>query len=138
MNIGKFILQINPIARRTRHNLEPRNKNKIRITALGIHQVLAALQDSIQHTQNTANLIDVPVNSRLQLFSMMDLEPHSLTETRALSRCLEMEPLLGMVGLRDVGLEADHPVLVVFLDQVFDDCSRLPQSDSGLALVVGL
>lgn len=30
---------------------------------------------------------------------MMDLELHNLTEIRALSRCLEMEPLLGMVGL---------------------------------------
>lgn len=29
-----------------------------------------------------------------------------------------------------IGLEADHLVLVVILDHVFDDCSRLPQSGS--------
>jgi hypothetical protein len=47
-------------------------------------------------------------------------------------RTLEVQPLLGEVGLLGTGLEADFALGVVLLDEVLDDGTRFPQCEVGV------
>ena len=59
----------------------------------------------------------------------------SLSEIRALARDLEVQPLLGEVGLFRALREADLVVLVVLLHEVLDDSARLEQRQVGVGVV---
>lgn len=64
-------------------------------------------------------------------------EPHGLTEVWALAGHLEMEPLFGIEVVGGTGSEADGVLLIVCLDQVLHDGTRLPQVDSSVGVLDG-
>ena len=64
-------------------------------------------------------------------------KPHGLTEVGALAGHLVVEPLFGIEVFGGTGSEADGVLLIVCLDQVLHDGTRLPQVDASVGVLDG-
>ncbi len=126
-----------------RNNLLPRHKRDIRKRTLTTHEprpIPAASplrQNPLQDARHAVHFGDVARLGAGQLFGVVPLEPDRLAVIGALARDLEEEPLLGVVGVRGAGGEAEAVVRVVALDEVFDDGARFPEGEVGVGVVDG-
>ncbi|RAK97905.1 uncharacterized protein BO80DRAFT_178993, partial [Aspergillus ibericus CBS 121593] len=119
--IQKFRLQIHLIISNEPKCIIPRQKGSIRVAKPPTNQVLAIIKHLIQHSRHPKNLILVPFPRAWDLFRMPGPKPGGLAKVRTLSADLEVDPLFGMIVFGGAGGETNRFVLVVCLDEVFDD-----------------
>lgn len=72
----------------------PRDEGQVSVGVLVTNKVFSTLSSKmfIQNRKHTLDLIAISFYGRLDLFFVMDTEPDTLTEVRALTRNLEVEP----------------------------------------------
>lgn len=68
---------------------------------------------------------------------MEHTEPNGLSEIRALSRHLVVQPLLRLEILGGASGEANGVLLIVGFDEVFDDSAGFPERDTGVGIFDG-
>lgn len=100
------------------------------------NQVLLALENILEDTDDSDKLVVISLPGALDLFGMEVAEPSGLTKVRPLTRHLEVQVLLGVVLLGEGGV-ADLVVLVIRVHQVFKDSTRLPQGKAGVRVLNG-
>lgn len=131
------------------HDCLPRNEHDIRIGDLIAHKprsvtasaaavfLFLLRQSPIQDARHPIHFFGIALDGAGHLFRVELLEPDRLSVVRALSRPLELEPLLRKIRLRRPRSETQAAFRVVALDQVFDNGTGLPQGDAGVGVVDG-
>lgn len=98
------------------------------------NEVSLALEDVVQNTPHTLNLLEVALLGARNVLGVELVEKDALAVVRTLAGHLELEVLL-KVPLLGVGGNVELVLLVVGLDEVLSDGAGLPQDD---VVVVGV
>ena len=134
----------------------PGNERQVCVGVLVTDKVLRArlFEVLVQDCEHTLDLVAVSLDCRFDLLRMVVGEPDALAEVRALSGDLEVEPdgdvsrvsldgyidcdlpLLQQVLLRG-GSVCELVLLVILLDQVLDNGTRLPEGDASVGVLDG-
>ena len=144
----ELVLVVLVLRERHTHNPLPRDERHIRIGKLVAHEprssVTAAAmflfllrQIALQDARHAVDFFGVALNGAGHLFRVEFLEKYQLSVVGALSRCLEVEPLFGMIRLWGSGSKTQSVFRVVALDEILDDGTGLPQGDVGVGVVDG-
>jgi hypothetical protein len=122
VKLGSFFLGVIVRQQPSRRKTEPRHKDDIRVGSLVTHKVLCPLllKLLINDPDDALDLLQIPVNGRLDLFGMERGEPSGLAEVGALAGHLEVEPALAEPFLGE-GAVRELAVGVVRLDEVLVD-----------------
>lgn len=134
----------------------PGNERQICVGVLVANKVLGArtLEVLVQDCEHTLDLVAISFDRRLDLLSVVVGEPDALAEVRALSRDLEVEPdesVSRACSSRDIdgnlpllqevllgsGSVGELVLLVVLIDQVLDNGTRLPEGDASVRILNG-
>ena len=127
------------IHHRSKH-VHPRNKGQISVGAFITRQKCLArtFEVTIQNSAYALDFIDVSFFGRRNGFTMVIAEPHRLAKVGSLSRGLKVQPLVGCVIIHHVRCWVRNFVfLVVRVDQVGDNGSRLPKSNASVRIMNG-
>jgi hypothetical protein len=109
-------------------SLNVRNKRDICDSELATDEPLLFGQNALQDTENTNDLIFVPLNGAGYLFWVSVTEPRSLTEVWTLAGRLEVQPLeLNKLVVAVSG--RDLVLLIVLVDNVLQNCVGFPIGD---------
>jgi hypothetical protein len=120
-------LKINGIAQKLRHNAEPRQERLIDEDIPPAHQILMPGKNAIQHAGHATDLVEIALARTGEGLWVVDREPNSLAEVRALAAHLVVQPLLGLKVLRGPCRKAECVDFVVFFDEVFEYRAGLPE-----------
>lgn len=147
------VKRLDNVGKEAVHGVLPRNEAKVDICPVEEHvsccdssivpsvylQLLAnevslALEDVVQNTPDTLNLLEVALLGAGNILGVELLEEDGLAVVRTLAGHLEVEVLL-KVPLLGAGGDVELVLLVVGLDEVLGDGARLPQDN---VVVVGV
>ena len=131
---GEVRLEVHPISKKE-HNGIPRHERRIGIAELVTDEEFLVLQGVVEDTGDATDLIDIAIDSAGELLRVVEGEPHGLSEVRALTGHLVVQPLLRFIVLFRAWGEAEVVLLVVGFHQVFDDGARLPQRDARIRVL---
>lgn len=133
----KVLFQIKCISGDPGNDAEPGNEGEVGITVLVADQILTVCKNIVHRFRHTTDFVDVAHPGAFDLLRVVFGEPYCLAEVGALTRHLEVEPLLGVEVFRSAGFETELLLFVVGFNQVFKDSTRLPQGDSCVGILDG-
>ncbi len=131
MEIRVLLCDIRRLALRIRQQPHdtpiPRHKRQVRKGAFLTNQVCRALllQMAVDDAENALDFVAVALDGGSDaLFGVEEGKPGFLAKKGALARHLEMEPAEGDIFLFS-GVVVERVRLVVGVDKIFEDCTRL-------------
>lgn len=89
----------------------------------------------VQNDGDALNFVPVALVRGRDVRRVVFLEPSGLSVVRTLAGHLEVEPLLGFIVLGGKGREAELLLLVVLLDEVFENGTGFRDGDAGVGVM---